>query len=103
MLDQLCWKNLNDRSHFNLAILVHKCLTNNAPDYLIKKFNYVNEHHTYMTKTSSNQNLYHNNVRTQAGKRTFHYRGTTLWNNLPINLRSIDNSDVFKKAFRNMF
>ena len=103
MLNQLSWRNLNDRSQFNLILLVHKCLTGNTPDYLKETINYVNAHHSYGTKSSSNLSLYHNKVKTQAGKRTFHYRGTTAWNNLPPDIRSISNSDVFKQVLRNMY
>ena len=101
MLCKLNWKNLNDRSHFNLILLVHKCLTESAPDYLKDMFNYVHNLHACGTRSSSNLHLYHNKVRTEAGKRTFHYRGTTVWNSLPSHLKSINNSDVFKQALAN--
>src|SRR6218665_3542142 len=37
MRDELQWLTIGERIRFKLAILVHKCLNNTAPSYLVDK------------------------------------------------------------------
>ena len=103
MLNAMKWKNLETRSNINLIHLVRKCLLNEAPNYLTEKFAYVYSRHNYPTNSSNNLNLLQDNVRTQAGKRTFHYRGADAWNDIPHDVKVLPyNSKRFKKALYKM-
>ena len=40
--------------------------------------------------------------KTKYGRRTFEYNGSRLWNALPLNIRSEDNIEVYKKKVKTM-
>ena len=97
MFNFLGWKTLDVRSNINTACMVFKCLKGDAPCYLQSNFSAVNMHHSYNTKSSVGGCLKQHKALTQAGQRTFHYRGVGTWNKLPPNLRSLNcTTNVFK-------
>ena len=95
LLRQLGWKDLNAQHQIHVALMVFKALNDLAPDYLSSMFT---ERRTsgYVLRDSTNK-LNVPVPRTNYPKRSFSYRGATLWNSLPCNLRQVKSLDLFKQ------
>ena len=95
LLRQLGWKDLNAQHQIHVALTVFKALNDLAPDYLSSMFT---ERRTsgYVLRDSTNK-LNVPLPRTNYPKRSFSYRGATLWNSLPCNLRQVKSLDLFKQ------
>ena len=90
---QLGWKDLITQRQ--IQVLVFKALNDLAPDYLSSMFT---ERSTsgYVLRDSTNK-LNVPLPRTNYLKRSFSYRGATLWNSLPCNLRQEKSLNRFKQ------
>jgi hypothetical protein len=67
--------------------MTFKCLKGLAPPYLSRRFSVRSETHDRDTRRKSELDvpLY----RIAVGQRSFLYRGTKLWNNLPKDIKDI--------------
>ena len=77
-----------------LAIEVFKCVKGLNPQYMnnffkIKSIPYGFRDSTILEQPEFNTKTY--------GYRSFRYVGAKLWNVLPVNLKNIDNLDIFKR------
>jgi hypothetical protein len=72
--------------------MMYKCMHNIAPLYLSSKFQeyFSVKQSTRFTRAVANNNLMVPYFRLEKGKTTFYYRGVSLWNRLPVDLKSID-------------
>ena len=70
-----------------------------SPPYLRNMFANVSNVHTYNLRNSS-VNLYIPKPKLEIGKCSLHYRGSVLWNKLPIQAREQESLDLFKSFFR---
>ena len=96
-LTGLHWLPITARIDFKILILVHKCLSSNAPGYLTDLLKPL---------TINNEGLRSNNsarclvlLRTHQktfADRAFSAYGPKMWNNLPDKLRVIEDLDQFK-------
>ena len=91
-LKLLHWLDIKKRIVFKLALLAHKSVIGTAPLYLQQMFRYA--HHGHNVKlivpyTSSS-----------AGQRAFSVVGPRIFNNLPVNVSSIETTDNFKVALK---
>ena len=95
LLTQLGWKDLIAPGQIQVALMVFKALNDLAPDYLSSMFT---ERSTsgYVLRDSTNK-LNVPLPRTNYLKRSFSYRGATLWNSLPCNLRQEKSLNRFKQ------
>ena len=95
LLQQLGWKDLITQRQIQVALMVFKALNDLAPDYLSSMFT---ERSTsgYVLRDSTNK-LNVPLPRTNYLKRSFSYRGATLWNSLPCNLRQEKSLNRFKQ------
>ena len=89
MMNTLFWNKLNDRWNEQLLVIVFKCLQHNAPSYLSLQFTFTCSIHTQCTRSQSCKHdcvlpSWNNN----QGKRTFYYRGASMWNKLSSDVRS---------------
>ena len=71
-----------------------------SPPYLRNMFANVSNVHTYNLRNSS-INLYIPKPKLKMGKCSLHYRGSVLWNKLPIQAREQESLDLFKSFFGN--
>ena len=79
-LDVLKWPTLEERRRQSVFKLVKKCLQGQCPQYFKQYFKRNNTIHARATRQS---NLLHPPaVRTEIAKRSFHYHGCTLFNEL---------------------
>ena len=95
LLQELGWKDLITQRQIQVALMVFKALNDLAPDHLSSMFT---ERSTsgYVLRDSTNK-LNVPLPRTNYLKRSFSYRGATLWNSLPCNLRQEKSLNRFKQ------
>ena len=95
LLQQLGWKGLIIQRQIQVALMVFKALNDLAPDHLSSM---CTERSTsgYVLRDSTNK-LHVPLPRTNYLKKSFSYRGATLWNSLPCNLRQEKSLNRFKQ------
>jgi hypothetical protein len=99
LMNSLNWAKLDERWMNQHLIMVFKCLKGSAPQYLSSQFVFTSNIHSKGTRSQSFNNLHVPPWKIAAGKKTFHYRASKLWNGLPVTIRSNYDSmslNVFK-------
>ena len=87
--ERLDWKSLSDLRYEHLCVLVYKCVAGFVPQYLQATFSSVKNYHSYETRSSTQGNMALNlKPRTEAGRRTFLFRGAKAWNALDAQLKT---------------
>ena len=99
-IKSLKWLPVKDRLYLNDAIMMYKCISKLAPDYLADKF--VQRSHIHNRNTRSRNQLDIPRCRTSTGQRSFVYRGTQLWNSLSYDVRTAKCPKVFKRRLINI-
>ena len=80
--------------------MVHKCLHGSAPGYLQELLSTAECKHDGL-QSESDTKLFSPLVKRKTfAKRSFAIQGPKLWNSLPLELRSITNTDDFKKQLK---
>ena len=93
-LKELHWLNIDARITFKILLLVFKVLKGKCSMSLTYKgFNGRPEDYLLLQTP---------HFKTKYGKRIFEYNGSRLWNALPLNIRSEDNIEVYKKKIKTM-
>ena len=80
MMSSLKWLKLDDRWNNHILVMLHKCLTGRAPDYLCSKFSFTNSTHDHDTTGTSSNSLVVPQFKNNSGKRLFQARAANLWN-----------------------
>ena len=94
----LCWLPVRQQLYFRFAVLVFKCMTGCAPEYLTSKLVRRSAVSTWTTRNSQLLNI--PLFRTASGQRTFQYRATSLWNELQPELKLCPSVTDFKRLLR---
>ncbi len=121
MID-LHWPPVSYRVKFKLLLYVFKGIHGSAPKYICDMFTVYSSHYSFRRNSVIQDIKYHNGdisepirqnqvfyLKVPQTKRiTFEQRslavaGPTLWNKLPIHLRSITELDVFKSQLKTHF
>ena len=92
MRDTLHWLPVRQRIDFKLGVLVFKCLRGDAPSYLVESVSSVaNQPNLQSHRSATRGELVVPRTRTvKMGPRSFYVSGPTLWNSLPLDLRSCE-------------
>ena len=98
LLKGLRWLPVRQQLYFHFAVLVFKCMTRCAPEYLKSKL--VKRSALSTRDTRNFQLLDIPLFRTASGQRTFQYRATFLWNELPSALKLSPSMTSFKLLLR---
>ena len=94
MFKTLNWLPFPRRVEYHKAIMVYKCLHDQAPSYLCEKFSTaVNR---FNTRSRSQMLLLVPKPRLEIYRRSFAYSGSLLWNSLPAEVRQAPNLGTFK-------
>ena len=80
MMSSLKWLKLDDRWNNHILVMLYKCLTGRAPDYLCSKFSFTNSTHDHDTRGTSSNSLVVPQSKNNSGKRWFQVRAANLWN-----------------------
>lgn len=87
LMQALHWNKLQERWNIQLLTIVFKCLKQDAPSYLLSHFVFTSSIHSQNTRSQFCNTLVVPSWNSKSGKRTFHYRGASLWNSLPPDVR----------------
>lgn len=99
-LKSLHWLPVKERVDFKILCLVHKCLHNAAPQYLIDLLSLKTFHRNTRASTSSLTLSVPRIKKATFGSRAFSVCGAILWNELPSNLRSVADFRTFKRRLK---
>ena len=80
MMTTLKWLTLDQRWNNHILVMLFKCLTDKAPDYLCSQFSFTHSTHDHGTRGNSSNSLVVPNYKHNSGMRTFHVRAANLWN-----------------------
>ena len=80
MMSSLKWLKLDERWNNHILVMLYKCLTGKAPDYLCSKFSFTNSTHDHDTRGTSSNSLVVPQFKNNSGKRLFQARAANLWN-----------------------
>ena len=85
LMNALNWNKLDQRWKLQLLLTTFKCLKGDAPVYLSSQFSFAT--HSHHTRGQTFNTLIVPSWKNSSGKRTFYYRASKLWNNLPNDIR----------------
>ena len=80
-----------------IALLMYSYFSNILPKYFNDYFTLNKNIHSHDTHSASNI-LFIDYKRTNYGKFSLKYRGGQIWNNLPIELKSLQSYASFKRS-----
>ena len=95
ILTSLNWTNLETRRTQQFKTFMYKTVNNMVPSYLSGKFTSTSMIHEHSLR-GSNHKLFVPRPLTESLKKSFSYRGTTLWNDIPVELASVQSLAEFK-------
>ena len=100
-LQDLPWLPVCKRIKFKILLLTFKAIHGLAPIYLQDMVKiHVPERNT---RTGKQRELVRTSPRLKSyGERAFAYSSHHLWNNLPVDVRLIDNIEHFKKVIKTL-
>ena len=81
---------------YAIALFMYSYFSNNLPKYFNNYFILNKNMHSY--DTSSASNILIDYKRTNYGKFSLKHRGAQIWNNLPIELKSLQSYNSFKRC-----
>jgi len=96
---------LPDLHRFQILLFVHKFIhrPHKLPSISSTYFSKNYMFHNYSTGTRSQDSLHSEYIRSSLGQRCIKYKGSTLWNTLPDDLKCISSSGSFKKNLQELF
>ena len=100
LLDDLGWEVLVDKRMTKLATLMDKITHDISPPGLRNIFQNVSDVHSYNLRNSS-INLYIPKPKLEIGKHSLHYRGSVLWNKIPVKAREQESLVLQRYSRRN--
>ena len=101
LLKQLQLPSISDLIMQEFASMVYKALNAEAPPYLAEQFTRVSAV-TSRPLRSSNLNLRPPRLKSRHGQNCFAYRGSSVWNSLPSDIKSSRTFGSFKRKLKAM-
>ena len=89
---QLHWLQVKHRVHYKVLLIVHKCITKNAPDEVMALLSHGDSART--------GHLAETRCMSKYGERAFSHYGPKIWNLLPKDIRLEVNTSSFKKKLK---
>lgn len=98
LFQQLHWLPIQSRIRFKLATITYKALSTNSPQYLSSLIHYhlpvrslrsCDQHYLLPTPSSTN-----------FGSRSFRCSAPAIWNSIPLDIRSSQTLDIFKRHLK---
>jgi len=99
-LKQLHWLPVASRFQFKLCLFMHLIHLGRAPQYLVDCVQLVNTSSTRHLRSSDTTDYLKRTTRTKFGERGFSYSGPVAWNSLPPHLRTITDTNAFKRHLK---
>ena len=86
------WLKIKYRPLFKILLIVHNCIQENAPEEILQLIKPGDSQRTLHLRETKFHNKY--------GSRAFSHAGPKLWNLLPIEIRTEDDTEKFKKQLK---
>jgi hypothetical protein len=97
-LTKLHWLPIKQRITFKIATLTFKTLQNKQPSYL---HDLLHVHTPSRSLRSSNLNLLEiPRIDSETGRRSFSFASSSVWNSLPLSLRSVQTLTTFRSQLK---
>ena len=100
MFRELGWLPVGKRIDYNKTVLTCKAFNNMAPEYITKLLTPMSEAHSLNLQSAVNGTLHVPKSRTTLYDGTFTCSAPKLWNSSPLEVRSSDSLNSFKKAVK---
>ena len=97
-LKQLKILPVSDLLYIRDAVQMYKCMNNLAPSYLSQLFTKRSQTHSFLTRNRDSLQL--PRCRTALAQQSFVFRGVTIWNSLPEELRNCSSIVSFKHQLK---
>ena len=98
LLQQLHWLPIQSRIRFKLATITYKALSTNSPQHLASLIHY---HQPVRSLLSCDQHyLLPTPSSTNFGSRSFRCSAPAIWNSIPLEIRSSQTLDTFKRNLK---
>ena len=108
LLNQCGWLSINQLSMYHSLFLVYKVLSTKSPKYLYMKLPGVQGSTSYTTRYIKNKKANQGIVLGQdsqatsdLARRSFKYRASEKWNDLPLEIRNANKLNEFKRLLKN--
>ncbi len=98
VLYSLHWLPVRERISYKILLLTYKALHGQAPKYIADMLSFKESRNTRFMQTAP-LNVPHVKCPTFGG-RSFSYMAPTLWNKLPVSVRSAPKLDIFKSKLK---
>ena len=93
-------QTIRERRDYFLCVLMFKCIHGLAPHYLSNDVTMHVDIHGYDTRSAENMDLYIPRCAKEIYKRSFLYKGSSLWNKLPPWVKESTSLNDFKHNHR---
>ena len=100
LVNSLKIQTIWQRRDYFLSVLMFKAIHGLAPHYLCNDVTMIVDVHGYNTRSLENMNLYVPKYTKEICKRSFAYKGSMLWNDLPDEVKESSSLDAFKSNYR---
>ena len=97
VLTSLGWTTLVDRWKYNKCSTLFNVLLSKNPSYIYENFSLSRQNHRYPSRHATSNGLTLPLVKTNFGKRTFHFDSCLVWNNLSDATRQASTKSTFKR------
>ena len=88
--------DIYELNKYFIALFMYSYFSNNLPKYFHNYFTLNKNIHSHDTRSASN--IFIDYKRTNYGKFSLEYRGAQIWSNLPIQLKSLQSYNLFKRS-----
>ena len=99
---ELHWLPVRYRIIFKILLLTFQCLSGEPPTYLQEMIRWHIPRRTLRSSTALLLEVRRSKCKT-LGTRSFGYAGPTLWNDLPLEIRSAKDINCFKSLIKHTF
>ena len=104
ILKNLNWITLKEKRKLHELVMFHKIYTEKGTPEQTKMLGKYKRHQNINTRGAGTSHLFIPSFNTNYMKESFFIRNVRQWNDLPANLRSIQNTSTFKgRLFEHLF
>ena len=102
LFKELNWLKFLERVLYHTGLMVYKALNGPAPTYVASVISFMSEHHTRQTRSATSGTLHipRSNSALLDTSNAFSVYAPKLWNNIPLEIKNIDNILKFKKDLK---
>jgi len=100
-LSELHWLPVSKRINFKIATLTYKILHSEQPVYLRSLIRF--EVPTRLLRSSSQHKLHLPRIHRTIGERAFSFACPTIWNNIPLSIRTASSLSDFKRHLKTLY